>query len=60
MAFKQAIQFCYRDRGVNLLRIDEVNEEVVDSLFGGQDEKVIVPETIVPKSIGVVNAQEEV
>lgn len=60
MAFKQAIQFCYRDRGVNLLRIDEVNEEVVDSLFGGQDEKVTVPETIVPKSIGLVNAQEEV
>merc|ERR1719333_388911 len=60
LAFKQAIQFCYRDRGVNLLRIDEVNEEVVDSLFGGQGEQAIVRKTSVPKSISLVSAQGEV
>merc|ERR1712048_615323 len=57
--FKQGIQYFYSDRGVNLLRIDEVNEEVVDSILGGQDEKVIVRKATVPKSIGVMRAQEE-
>merc|ERR1712232_1157678 len=60
LAFKQVIQFCYKDKGVNLLRIDEVNEQVLDDIFGGQDEEVIVRKTIVPKSVGLLSAQEEV
>jgi hypothetical protein len=58
LAFKQLIQFCYNDRGVNLVRIDEVNEEIIDSLIGGQeDERIIVPKTKVPKTASLMCAQ---
>merc|ERR1712107_422402 len=58
LAFKQLIQFCYNDRGVNLVRIDEVNEEIIDSLIDGQeDERIIVPKTKVPKTASLMCAQ---
>merc|ERR1711904_369777 len=48
LGFKQLIQVCYQDRGVNLVRIDEVNEQIVDSLLGGQDERLVLSKTKVP------------
>lgn len=60
MAFKQLIQFCYQDRGVNLVRIDEVNEQIVERLLGGQDDEIRLRRTAVPNSIGLMSAQAEV
>merc|ERR1712014_239011 len=48
MGFKHLIQCCYNDRGVNLVRIDEVNEQIIDTLLGGQDEQIVLPKTAVP------------
>merc|ERR1712048_212876 len=56
LAFKQLIQVCYNDRGVNLVRIDEVNEQIVDNLLGGQNEGINLRKTLIPKLSGLMSA----